>query len=135
MTTMRVFTAVLFLGTVMGSGAQASSFDVPEAMTEAIGPSMTVTDDVQSPISGAQSSFATVQAPTEAAPPALGSDAQAIAPSIIAVGEPALDVEKVAAIPAEAEKKSPPRLAFSPMVIRGGLAGDAFATPAVPDDQ
>jgi hypothetical protein len=135
MTTMRVFTAVLFLGTAISSGAQASSFDVPESMTEAIGPSMMAIGDVLPPASGAQSSFATVQTPIEAAAQALGSDAPALAPSIIAIGEPALDVEKVAAIPADAETKPSPRLAFSPMVIRGGLAGDAFATPAVPDDQ
>ena len=122
MTTMRVFTAVLFLGTAMG-GAQASSFHVPEAMTEAIGPSMIVIGAAQPPASGAQSSFGSVQAP----------GAAVLSPSIIALGEPALDVEKVAAIPAAAEKKTPPQL--SPMVIRGGLAGDAFATPAVPDDK
>lgn len=132
---MRVFTAFLFFGTVIGSAAQASSFDVPEEMAEAIGPSMTVIGYAQPPASGAQSSFATVQAPIEAAAQALGSAAPAIAPSIIAVGEPALDVEMVAAIPADAETKPSPRLAFSPMVIRGGLAGDAFATPAVPDEK
>jgi hypothetical protein len=49
-------------------------------------------------------------------------------PSIVALGEPAPDVayEKVAAIPSQ------PKHDFmqSPMIIRGGIVGDAFATPA-----
>lgn len=49
-------------------------------------------------------------------------------PSIVALGEPVPDVayEKVAAIPSQ------PKHDFmqSPMIIRGGIVGDAFATPA-----
>jgi hypothetical protein len=47
-------------------------------------------------------------------------------PSIIALGEPLPEVtfEKVAAIP----RRGP---TFQPLVIRGGIAGDAFA-PAIP---
>ena len=50
----------------------------------------------------------------------------ASSPSIVALGDPQPDVtyEKVAAIP---EK---PRHGQAPMIIRGGIVGGAFATPA-----
>lgn len=51
-------------------------------------------------------------------------------PSIVALGEPVPDVtyEKVAAISSKPEPKH--RFMQSPMIIRGGIVGDAFATPA-----
>jgi hypothetical protein len=54
-----------------------------------------------------------------------------LSPSVIAMGEPAVADEKVAAID-EKQRNSPP-----PMVIRGGIIGDAFspATAAVPAAQ
>ncbi|WP_292217503.1 hypothetical protein, partial [Mesorhizobium sp.] len=50
-------------------------------------------------------------------------------PSVVALGEPALDVtdEKVAAIP---DKSTHHGSMQSPMIIRGGVVGGAFATPA-----
>ena len=53
-------------------------------------------------------------------------------PSIVVLGDPLPDVtdEKVAAIPDQSESKR--GFMQSPMVIRGGIAGDAFATPAPP---
>ena len=50
-------------------------------------------------------------------------------PSVVALGEPAPDVtdEKVAAIP---EKPAHHGSMQSPMIIRGGVVGGAFATPA-----
>nr|WP_189524563.1 MULTISPECIES: hypothetical protein [unclassified Mesorhizobium] len=47
--------------------------------------------------------------------------------SVVALGEPDVTYEKVAAIPDKAE----PRHAFphSPMIIRGGVVGGAFSTP------
>ncbi|RUW70798.1 hypothetical protein EN786_27105 [Mesorhizobium sp. M4B.F.Ca.ET.143.01.1.1] len=50
-------------------------------------------------------------------------------PSVVALGEPAPDVtdEKVAAIP---EKPTHHGSMQSPMIIRGGVVGGAFATPA-----
>ncbi|CAN7409969.1 hypothetical protein [Mesorhizobium sp. LjNodule214] len=52
----------------------------------------------------------------------------ASAPSIVALGEAVPDVtdEKVAAIPDKPEQKH----MQSPMIIRGGIVGGAFATPA-----
>lgn len=57
-------------------------------------------------------------------------EAAAVTPSIVAMGEPWPEVtnEKVAAIPQKRSRG--PR--FQPLVIRGGLVGNAFA-PAKPD--
>lgn len=48
--------------------------------------------------------------------------------SVVALGEPDVTYEKVAAIPdkAEADHASPQ----NPMIIRGGIVGGAFSTPA-----
>ncbi|PAP95884.1 hypothetical protein [Mesorhizobium wenxiniae] len=50
--------------------------------------------------------------------------------SIVALGEPVPDVtyEKVAAIPSQPKPKHD--FMQSPMIIRGGIVGDAFAKPA-----
>lgn len=48
----------------------------------------------------------------------------AATPSVIAIGEPAVTDEKVAAIPEKSERTR------TPMIIRGGVVGGAFATPA-----
>jgi len=55
--------------------------------------------------------------------PAIAPGALSLAPSLIALGEPvpAVTDEKVAAIPEHAQ---------APMIIRGGVVGGAFATPA-----
>jgi hypothetical protein len=47
-------------------------------------------------------------------------------PSVIALGEPAVTDEKVAAIPEKSAHGRTP----TPMIIRGGVVGGAFATPA-----
>ena len=49
-----------------------------------------------------------------------------ISPSIIALGEPAVTNENVAAIDGETKKTGP---STTPMVIRGGMVGDAFSAP------
>ncbi|RUV53938.1 hypothetical protein EOA88_37110, partial [Mesorhizobium sp. M5C.F.Ca.IN.020.14.1.1] len=51
-------------------------------------------------------------------------------PSIVALGEAVPDVtyEKVAAIPSQPKPKHD--FMQSPMIIRGGIVGDAFAKPA-----
>ena len=55
-------------------------------------------------------------------------EASAATPSIVALGdpEPAVTDEKVAAIP-EKSRHGPAQI---PMIIRGGIVGGAFATPA-----
>ncbi|CAH2395046.1 hypothetical protein [Mesorhizobium ventifaucium] len=51
-------------------------------------------------------------------------------PSIVALGEPVPDVtyEKVSAIPTQTKPKHD--VMQSPMIIRGGIVGDAFTKPA-----
>lgn len=93
------------LGLTLAAGtAQASSFVVPGAPSST--PSV-IRLDAPEPVKGAGSSST---------------------PSIVALGEPAPDVsnEKVAAIPSQ------PKHDFiqSPMIIRGGIVGDAFRKPA-----
>ncbi|SJM29569.1 conserved hypothetical protein [Mesorhizobium delmotii] len=85
---------------------------------------------------GAQaSSFVVLGAPSSmpsvvrlGAPEAVKMAGSSSTPSIVALGEPVPDVtyEKVAAIPSQ------PKHDFmqSPMIIRGGIVGDAFAKPA-----
>ena len=95
----------------MTAGAQASSIVMMGSETEATGPSMIV---LGSP--AARSSIVV-----------LGSSESPQRPSIVVFGEPApsIDDEEVAAIPA-APKTKPRRPAQLPMVMRGGIAGDAF---------
>jgi hypothetical protein len=96
--------------TLAAGGAQASSFVVP----------------------GAPSSTPSVVRLGAPDPVAESTKAGQISqtPSIVALGEPVPDVtyEKVAAIPSQPEPKHD--FTQSPMIIRGGIVGDAFATPA-----
>ncbi|AZN98594.1 hypothetical protein EJ066_16240 [Mesorhizobium sp. M9A.F.Ca.ET.002.03.1.2] len=96
--------------TLAAGGAQASSFVALGASTST--PSV-VTLSAPEPEKAAES--------TKAGPST---------PSIVALGKPVPDVtyEKVAAIPSQAEPKHDFRQ--SPMIIRGGIVGDAFARPA-----
>jgi hypothetical protein len=54
-------------------------------------------------------------------------DSDIITPSVIAMGEPDVAPEKVAAIESESRK---PRHETMPIVIRGGVVGDAFSPAA-----
>ncbi|TIO31178.1 hypothetical protein [Mesorhizobium sp.] len=98
--------------TLAAGGVQASSFVVLGASTST--PSI-VTLSAPEPVKMAES--------TKADPST---------PSIVAIGEPVPDVtyEKVAAIPSRPQPKHDFRQ--SPMIIRGGIVGDAFAKPAPP---
>ncbi|RWM81756.1 MAG: hypothetical protein EOR81_06860 [Mesorhizobium sp.] len=87
---------------------------------------------------GAQaSSFVVLGAPSSTpsvvrvgAPEAVKMAGSFSTPSIMALGEPVPDVtyEKVAAIPSQPKPKHD--FLQSPMIIRGGIVGDAFAKPA-----
>lgn len=48
--------------------------------------------------------------------------------SVIAMGEPEVEYFKVAAVP---KKPAAPRFALAPLVIRGGISGDAFESSGV----
>ncbi|RWN02306.1 MAG: hypothetical protein EOR84_05250 [Mesorhizobium sp.] len=94
------------LGLTLAAGtAQASSFVVPGAPSST--PSV-VRLGAPEPVKGAGSSST---------------------PSIVALGEPVPDVtyEEVSAIPQPKPKHD---FMQSPMIIRGGIVGDAFAKPA-----
>ncbi|WP_192363141.1 hypothetical protein [Mesorhizobium mediterraneum] len=87
---------------------------------------------------GAQaSSFVVLSAPSSTtsvvklgAPEPVKVAGSSSTPSIVALGEPVPDVtyEKVAAIPSQPKPKHD--FMQSPMIIRGGIVGDAFAKPA-----
>lgn len=113
---MRFWVAVLLWGAAATGGAPASSITVLEPMKNPIGPSIVALGAPASSVSAERTGL----------PAAAGS-------SIVALGAavPAVSYEMSAAI---APEPVPPRSdpATSPMVIRGGLAGDAFvrAEPA-----
>ena len=95
----------------MTVGAQASSIVTVGPATS--GPSMIVLGSADEP---ARSSIIV-----------LGGSESPPRPSVVALGEPVpnIDDEEVAAIPA-AGKAAPRPQAQLPMVMRGGIAGDAF---------
>lgn len=102
-----------FILTMAASGAaRASSFVVMGDVAPASTPSI-ITLGAPAPVMASAQDASSVERPLET-------------PSIIALGEPLPEVtfEKVAAIP----DKGP---SFQPLVIRGGITGDAFA-PATP---
>lgn len=117
---MRLFPAIFICGAIATGSAEASSFLVLEPMKEAVGPSMVVLG-APAPMK-AEGEVATAVDPSAA-------DFFAVSLSIIAMAaEPASPVtnEKVAAIP---QPEAAPKRRFdpAPMVIRGGIVGDAFA--------
>ena len=135
---MRFLVAFLVLGAMASREAAASSFVVLEAPKAGAGSSIV---SLGAPVPDSKSpspSFIALGSP----PPSQTLVARALpahsstrtvapadrpttpSPSIIALGEPAVTLEKVAAIPTETKPKRVQEL--SPMVIRGGLIGDAF---------
>lgn len=143
----------------MTSGAHASSFVVLDSMTEPLGPSMIVLGS-PAPVAEAPpaAAVATVRLPESriplastqgqepgdsersaaASPQPVDSAAyqvplpRMLSPSIIAFGDVQLPVsyEKLASIGPAVEQRQNRRPEQMPMVIRGGLIGDAFARPA-----
>ena len=124
---MRAALGFLVVGALWAGGASASSFVVLPAMEARVGPSMIVLGSPGSP--------STVVAHRR--PPMPSSrirrskrrpvESVRLSPSIIALGEPDVGLDKVAAIAPEAKTS---RHAAAPMVIRGGVVGDAFAPAA-----
>ena len=106
---MRILAPGLVAGMIAAGGAQASSIVAIESLDGKASPSVISPEAL--PLGASGSVTATPFHP----------DAT---PSIVALGEPAVADENVAAIPA-ASKPRP-----EPMVIRGGNIGEAFATPA-----
>jgi hypothetical protein len=130
---MRAVSALLLLVTLWSGEAAASSFLVLPAFDGKSSPSMV---SVAPP---PPTDVTTLGAPDQTAPdvtigevdkpPQEAADGSIVmlSPSIVAMGEPAVAQEKVAAIGEEGTKPRPEPL---PMVIRGGILGDAFSTAA-----
>lgn len=132
---MRMIAALVITAAAGVSGAEASSFVTPDVVQEAAGPSFIVfgaADGVGDAEMRAPPSGSSVSPPSlEAASPsiiALGKPADVPVPSIVALGEPAAGIayDKVSAIPKATDR----RPTMMPMVIRGGMVGEAFVQPA-----
>ena len=132
---MRIASAFLVIGSLSVGGAEASSIVVLPAMTGPLGPSMIVVGQTATP-----DVTEAAMLPEPAAPPiAEPGQIDIISPSVIALGEPAVADENVAAIGTGTQG---PGSNAMPMVIRGGVVGDAFSpaatsapvtVPAAPD--
>lgn len=104
------FLVPLFLATTIAAGqAGASSIVTLEAMEEAVGPSMLVLPALEPKVA----------AVVPGAPP------ETVSGSVVAIGEPAVTLEETAAV----DDDDRPR-GQQPMVIRGGVVGDAVIRAA-----
>jgi hypothetical protein len=135
---MRIALAFVMFGSLWAGEAAASSFVVLEASPGPASPSIVtlgtpatldVTTLPEDPKDEPDVAIGHVDRP--ARPDPADSYIITISPSIIAMGEPEVTSEKVAAI---GEKDGSRRAPPLPMVIRGGVIGDAFspATTAAP---
>jgi len=128
---MRVAVACLMTGMAWSGGAQASSIITLPAMKGTVGPSMIALGQPAS-ASVAEADPDIVTPPEVAAGGDTSKDGTQvpgevrISPSIVALGEPEVTSEKVAAIGDD----KPTRRNSPPMVIRGGIVGDAFSPVA-----
>lgn len=123
------FAFTLVAGVLLCSGAQASSIIALEAMDEPVGPSVIV---IGAPAEPAMDRQETATGTQLAYPFPGGSDGSftAMGSSLVGLAAPISD-EKVAAIGDDKEA----RHHFAPMVIRGGIVGDAFARTVAPRPQ
>ena len=123
---MRAALGFLVVGALWAGGASASSFVVLPAMEARVGPSMIVLGSPDSPSTVAASMPDDTGKPDQALEVPPGESVR-LSPSIIALGEPDVGLDKVAAIAPEAKTSGH---AAAPIVIRGGVVGDAFAPAA-----
>ena len=130
--TMRLFVPIVLMGGFVPGLAGASSLEVLERLDDAATPSTLY----YGPAAGAGPAPDVVfepSLPLAAPPPELAGapldTPVALSPSVIEIGEPAVEKGLVAAIP-EAEKQRPRNPHLPPMVIRGGIFGDPATRPA-----
>jgi hypothetical protein len=139
---MRIALAFVMFGSLWASEAVASSFVVlepspgpgsPSIVTLGTPATLDVTTLPDDPKDEPDVAIGHVDRP--ARPDPADSDIVTISPSIVAMGVPEVTSEKVAAIGGEkhGSRREPPL----PMVIRGGVVGDAFSpvTTAAPVEQ
>ena len=132
---MRPFLPTVLLGILASGIADASSFAVLEPAGTRISPSVIFL--------GAPAAATVAQQIPFAPPPALAGAPKAdeagsitrISPSVVALGllQPGVDLSRFAAIDDKPRRMRDPHL--PPMVIRGGLSGDAFVRTAAPRQQ
>jgi hypothetical protein len=125
---MRAALGFVVVGALWAGGASASSFVVLPAMEARVGPSMIVLGAPGSPSTDVASMPEDAVKPDQTleVPP---GESLRLSTSVIAVGEPDVGLDKVAAIASQAKSSRPE----APIVIRGGVVGDAFA-PAAPSE-
>ncbi|MGE0501599.1 MAG: hypothetical protein AB7I79_08005 [Rhizobiaceae bacterium] len=133
----------LLIGSVLSTGAaQASSFLVLAPMKDNVGPSIVILGEPR-PVAASRP-FAPVpvaeaplsypypeESPTVVLAP-IEPEPFVVSASIVAMGTPAISYDKVAAI-GGAGPRPTPRPPFSmPVVMRGGIVGDAFPDSQAP---
>lgn len=149
----------MFAGVIASTGASASSFVTLPAREEAVSPSFVYLGGTEPKVAeapgAAQPALAALHYPAPLAGALNGAETKGAAPvpqialhypppipaelkapstqtrisaSVIAMGEPEVEYFKVAAIEPKKPRKRAPD--FSPMVIRGGISGDVFASGA-----
>lgn len=139
---MRVLVLVLLWSTVLAGEASASSFVTLAPPADAATPSFAVLETpsiktIGLPKAPLSASGTALSYPYPAEPlPHVAHGAPpgevALSPSVVAMGEPAISFDKVAAI----SDKTRTRQSLSlPMVIRGGVVGDAFSRAEPPAPQ
>lgn len=119
---MRVAVAFFMAGMIWSAGAEASSIITLAATDKKLSPSMIALGE---PAAG----DAAKADPDVVAEDGGNKDQIRLSPSMIALGEPEVTSEKVAAIDTGKHGK---RRISAPMVIRGGIVGDAFSPVATP---
>jgi hypothetical protein len=133
---MRLFCVALLLGATAATGASASSFVAIGAPASKgsfvyLGAPASIPEPVAADAPSVDPPLPPLKYPMQA-PPALATAPapMQVSPSIVAMGEPAVEDFQVAAI---AEKKpAAHRPDFAPMVIRGGISGEMFARESSP---
>lgn len=160
---MRLYCVAIFAGAIASTGASASSFVTLPAREEAVSPSFVYLGGAEpkiaeapgtaqpvlaalhypAPLSGTLNGAEAKNAPPAPQialhyPPPVPAELKAsskqtkVSASVIAMGETEVEYFKVAAIEPKKPQKRAPN--FSPMVIRGGISGDVFASgvPSAP---
>lgn len=160
---MRLYCVAIFAGAIASTGASASSFVTLPAREEAVSPSFVYLGGAETKVAEAPATTEPVLAALHypaplsetlngagatSAPPVpqialhypppvpaelkASSTQTKVSASVIAMGEPEVEYFKVAAIEPKKPQKRAPN--FSPMVIRGGISGDVFASgvPSAP---
>lgn len=131
---MRYFLPIALLGIAVSGPAGASSFVMLERAVDAATPSIIFYREPRVETLAPSSPDVVMQPPIPlgAPPPGLAGgagDMAVISPSIIALGEPAVETGQVASIgQRERPRQRGPNL--PPMVIRGGIFGDPFGGPS-----